>query len=138
MTDRRSDAYLLAGFVGVGAVGFAADAGLLAAGTALGLSPIVARAISVIVALQLTFLLNGLLVFRSFTPATLAGQWLAYMVSNGLGAACNYVVFVTLTVSQIPWLSDRAPAFVAAAGIALVVNFVGTRFWVFRHAGAPR
>jgi putative flippase GtrA len=136
--DRRSDAFLLAGFVGVGAVGFMTDAGLLATGIALGLSPIVARGISVVVALQLTFLLNGLLVFRSLTPAALAGQWLAYMVSNGLGAACNYAIFVTLTVSRIPWLSDRAPAFVAAAGIALVVNFAGTRFWAFRQAGASR
>ncbi len=133
---RGSDARLLAGFVCVGAVGFMTDAGLLATGTTLGLSPLVARGNSVVVALQLTFLLNGLLVFRSLTPTAAAGQWFAYMVANGLGAACNYAIFAALTVSRIPHLSDRAPAFVAAAAIALVVNFAGARFWAFRQAGA--
>jgi putative flippase GtrA len=135
MIGKGEDARLFIGFVVVGALGFATDAGLLAAGLALGLSPVVARAISVTTALQTTFVLNGLFVFRSLTKASLPRRWVGYMVSNGFGAACNYLIFIALTASRLPLVSERAPAFVAAAAIALVVNFTGTRLLAFRRAG---
>ena len=132
-TRGASDSRLFAGFIVVGVLGFATDAGLLTAGLAYGLPAAGARAISVTVALQTTFILNGLLVFRSLQRASFGRQWLGYMVSNGFGAACNYAVFVALTASHIPWLSERTPAFVAAAVVALFVNFTGTRLLAFRR-----
>ena len=127
------DPRLFAGFVVVGVLGFATDAGLLTAGMTLGLSSAAARAISVTTALQTTFVLNGVFVFRSLRRATFARQWLGYMAANGFGAACNYAVFVALTASHMPWISEPRPAFVAAAIIALVVNYTGTRLLAFRR-----
>ena len=137
LTAKTPGARLFAGFVMVGALGFATDAGLLSAGLALGLPAAAARALSVSVALQVTFVLNGLVVFKSLTPSLLPGQWIAYMASNGFGAGCNYVIFVALTASRAPVVSERVPAFIAAAAMALLVNYAGTRFLAFRRV-APK
>jgi putative flippase GtrA len=135
LAEKGSDARLFAGFVMVGAVGFATDAGLLAAGLALHLAPLAARAISVSTALQVTFALNGLLVFRSLSARLFARQWATYMLSNGFGAGCNYVIFAGLTLSRAPVVSERVPAFLIAAAAALLVNYAGTRFLAFRRTG---
>jgi putative flippase GtrA len=132
----RSTAGSILGFASVGVIGFATDAGLLAVGLAAGLPPAGARAISTTTALQTTFVLNGLFVFRTLNWKTLPRSWLGYMVSNAFGAACNWLVFVVLTSSRIAFLSERIPAFVAAAAIAMVFNYLGARGLAFRQARA--
>ena len=131
MIDRQGAALFLK-FAVVGALGFATDAGLLALGLRAGLSIGIARAISLGVALHLTFLLNGLFVFATLRRSALPRQWASYMLANGAGALCNYLVFISLIASRAPVLSDRPVAFVAAAVIALGVNFTGSRLVAFR------
>ena len=63
-----------------------------------GLSPLAARVISLTCAMQVTFLINGLLVFRCLKAASFLRQWAAYMSSNGLGTFCNYLIFASLVV----------------------------------------
>jgi putative flippase GtrA len=135
---QRSYLQLFAGFIAVGVLGFVTDAGLLAAGLAAGLSPVVARAIPVSVALQVTFLLNGVLVFRRLNRGLFVRQWMTYMAANVFGAGCNYVIFIALLASPLPLVSDRAPAFIVAAVAALAVNYTGTRFLAFGRAEAPK
>jgi putative flippase GtrA len=128
----RAEAVLFLKFAVVGALGFVTDGGLLALGLHSGLSVGVARAISLGVALHLTFLLNGAFVFRTLRPAALPRQWATYMLANGAGALCNYLVFLGLIASRAPVLSDRPTAFVIAAVVALGVNFTGSRLVAFK------
>lgn len=129
----RPEARLFLGFVAVGAIGFLANAGLLAAAVAAGLSNVAAPAVSAIGALQVTFLLNGRFVFGNLSPRLFARQWAAYMLANGFGALCYWGLFVALTASRAPLVSERWPAFAIAAGLSLFVNYVGARFIAFRH-----
>jgi putative flippase GtrA len=123
---------LMARFAVVGALGFCLDGGLLAVGTAMGAPVSAARAVSLFGALHLTFLLNGAFVFRALRRDNLGRQWAGYMLANGLGALCNYVVFLGLIGSGLPLASAPVVAFVTAAAVALAVNFTGSRLIAFR------
>ena len=122
------------GFALVGGAGFCADAGLLAAGLALGLPAAAARAVSAGAAIHLTFALNDRLVFADAREHGLARRWAGYLLANGFGALCNYVVFVFLTHSGLPLAGRPVPAFLAAAGVGLLVNYLGSRSLAFRTA----
>lgn len=61
-------------FAAVGLVGFAVDALLLKVGLVLGLTAAAARVVSLFCAMQITFAINGTLVFRCLTVRKLAGQ----------------------------------------------------------------
>jgi putative flippase GtrA len=129
----RPEARLFLGFAAVGLVGLATDAGVFAAAGAAGLSPVAAKALSAVVALHVTFLLNGRFVFAALSARRLARQWGGYMLSNGFGALCNLAIFTGLTASRIPHLSERWPAYAVAAGLGLIVNYAGARLIAFRH-----
>ncbi len=116
----------------VGAAGFAVDALALSAGAGLGLSDATARIVSVGVALHVTFLLNGWLVFRALRLEPLLRQWSGYMASNAFGAFCNYALFIWLLECGLPVLSHRLGALAAASILAMGINFVGARFIAFR------
>jgi putative flippase GtrA len=128
----RAEARLFIGFAVVGAVGFAADAGVFAAGTAAGLSPVLAKAISAAAALHVTFLLNGRFVFAALSARKLGRQWAGYMLSNGFGALVNLAIFTGLTASRLPYVSERWPAYAIAAALGLLVNYAGARLIAFR------
>jgi hypothetical protein len=84
--------------------------------------------------MQVTFLINGLLVFRCLSWRTCRGQWLVYMGSNGLGNLINYGVFAALVSSRLPEVSRNGWALVISSLIAYAFNFFCARFMVF---GAP-
>jgi len=136
MSGRRTSALALR-FAVVGVVGFCVDAGLLALGIRLGLAPAAARAVSLAVALHVTFALNGFFVFGALRREALPRQWAAYMAANAAGAACNYLAFLGLTASRSPLVSDPRMAFVGAAAAAMTVNFTGIRFLAFRPQARP-
>ena len=140
MTDGRSagwEARTALRFAGVGLIGLAVDALLLRLGMATGLSPAAARAISLVFAMQVTFAINGTLVFHCLTARKLARQWAGYMAANGLGNLCNYWIFVTLVSSHWPVVANPFVALVVGSITAYLINYAGTRLLVFGTGGRP-
>jgi putative flippase GtrA len=121
-------------YVGAGLVGFATDAILLQVLVVAGMEAAWARVISLLVAMQVTFLINGLHVFRTLQWARLPRQWASYMLTNGFGNFWNYWIFVTLVSTHWPFLSNRLCALSIAAFTAWLMNYASTRFLVFRRA----
>ena len=123
-------------FGAVGCLGFLTDISVLHLSLhQLRLSPVEGRALSLTCAMQITFLVNGLLVFRCLTWRQGVRQWLAYMATNGVGNLINYLVFVGLIGSSLPEVSRNGWALVIGSVIAYAFNFACVRLMVF---GAPK
>ncbi len=120
----------------VAGVGFVTDASILHLGLALHIEPAFARAISLITAMQVTFLINGLLVFKSLERGRWPIQWLAYMLTNGFGNLCNYFVFVTLVSLHDRIWSNHWLGLVAGGLTAWAINYTSARLLVF-YDGQP-
>ena len=127
----RREALLIGGHVSVSLAGFALDALLLTTSQGSGLHAPVARLISLFWAMQATFLLNGLLVFKNLAPSALPAQWVCYMTSNGIGNLVNYLVFVGLVETRWPVVSNRYAALCVGACFAWTINYSGARLWAF-------
>ena len=119
-------------YTGVALIGFATDALLLHLGVELGIGPAWARLFSLVCAMQVTFVINGLHVFKCLDRARLPRQWAGYMVSNGFGNFCNYWIFVTMVSTHWPVVANPMFALAVASFTAWVINFASTRFFVFR------
>ncbi len=132
------EARLAAKYTAVSLTGFVIDAALLQLGIHLGLQPAIARLISLVFAMQATFVINGLYVFRCLALSRLVGQWAGYMASNGVGNFCNYWIFVTLV--SLHWPIVSAPLFALSVGAACAwaINYATTRWLVFGEGGAAR
>ena len=123
-------------FGAVGCLGFLTDISVLHLCLhQLRLSQGEGRAISLTCAMQVTFLVNGLLVFRCLNLRQCVRQWLAYMATNGVGNLINYLVFVGLVASHLPQVSRTGWALLIGSVIAYVFNFACVRLMVF---GAPK
>src|SRR5690349_14159778 len=97
-------------------VGFAVDFIVLHVAMRCGLEAAWARVVSLAAAVNVTFAVNGLVVFRGFaSPRELARCWLTYVVTNAFGNLCNYWIFVTLVSLHHPVASAPAVALAAAA-----------------------
>ena len=135
---KRDDCEREAGFAMkfalAGLVGFAVDAAILHFGLKDGLSPAFARAISILAAMQVTFLINGVLIFKCLTRDNWVRHWAAYMVTSGFGNFCSYMIFITLTSLHGSVLSKAWIAFPASTFAAYLINFAGARLVVFRAA----
>jgi putative flippase GtrA len=125
-------------FATIGLIGYFIDAGITFVGAKyVGLSPEVARPPGFLVATIVNFALNRLITFRH-SRAPLLRAFLRYCGVAALGLAVNYAVY-----SVCVFLAPRAgiavtpailPLFVAAgSGVAMVLTFVGFRFFAFRH-----
>ena len=112
-------------------VGFLADLLAFKVALALGLGSSPARFIALGVAIQVSFVHSRWVVFRAGDHASLTREWARYMVANGLGALCNFWMFVTLVALKWPVISDRWVALVAASSAAYAINYAGTRLFVF-------
>ena len=125
-------------FALVSGLGFATDAAVLHLLMAAGVVPQWARIASLFCAMQVTFLVNGLFVFRCLDRARPWRQWATYMVAHGFGNFCNYWIFLTLISLHKPLLS--APLFALAIGsvLAWAINYAAARFVVFRKVGVIR
>lgn len=126
------EARLAAIYSAVSLTGFVVDALVLRSGLRLGIEPAWARIASIACAMQVTFLLNGLHVFRRLErgPGVMR-QWAGYMAANGFGNVCNYWIFVTLVSTH--WRIVANPLFAMSVGSvgAWAINYAGTRFLVF-------
>jgi putative flippase GtrA len=125
---------------GVSGVGFAVDLALLHAAIGLGLEPAWARVISLGCAMQVTFVVNGLYVFRTLRHDRrgLAGQWASYLVTNAFGNLCNYWIFVTLVSLHHPVVSRPVWALCLASLSAWGLNYGAARLLVFGVGRALR
>ena len=128
------EALTAAKVAGVALVGFAIDAGALRTGIALHVSPAIARAISLFLAMQGTFVINGLVVFRCLTRERLVHHWLGYMTTNGFGNFCNYWIFVTLVSLHEPVMSNYYLDLGIGSFCAWGINYFAMRFFVFGRA----
>ena len=134
MTDFRTakwEAGMALKFGAVGLLGLAVDALLLRIGLEFGLGAATARVISLFCAMQVTFLVNGLHVFRCLERTQWPKQWLGYMTANGFGNLCNYWIFLTLVSTHWPLVSDRYVALVSGSFAAYLINYGATRLLVF-------
>jgi len=131
----RQEAGTALKFAAVGGLGFLTDISVLHVCLRAGrLTPFEGRAISLACAMQVTFLINGLFVFRCLSWRNCGSQWLAYMGSNGVGNLINYLIFAGLVASRWPEVSRNGWALVISSLVAYAFNFLCTRFMVF---GAP-
>jgi putative flippase GtrA len=125
-------------FATIGLIGYFIDAGITFAGAKYGgLSPELARPPGFLVATIVNFILNRSITFRH-SRAPLFRAFLRYCGVAAIGLAVNYAVY-----SACVFFAPRAgivvtpailPLFVAAgSGVAMVLTFVGFRFFAFRH-----
>ena len=113
----------------IGAVGLAADLGLLALFSASGLAgPFAARLGSLLGALTLTWWLH-----RDFTFGTASEnkflEWGRYLASNGVGAAINYLTYSVLVVTA-PSIGLYG-ALLWGSVVAWIANYWSARIFVF-------
>jgi putative flippase GtrA len=134
---RRRIAEQVPAFAAVGLLGYVVDATITyVCARYLGLSPVFARPPGFLVATIFNFTLNRAITFRG-SRAPLVRAFLRYCGVASLGLAVNYSVY-----SACVFLAPRAgiavtpailPLFVAAgSGVAMVLTFVGFRFFAFR------
>jgi putative flippase GtrA len=129
------EARMVLKYSGVAMLGFCTDLALLKVGTALGAEPFAARAVSLFAAMQVTFAVNGWLVFRCLTRERCVRQWLRYMGSNAIGNFANYWVFLTLVSLHMAVFSSHLFALSAGGLSAWAINYVSTRWLVFTKKG---
>jgi putative flippase GtrA len=124
-------------FAAIGLIGYFVDAGITFVGAKyLALTPELARPPGFIIATIVNFALNRWITFRH-SRAPLVRAFLRYCGVASVGLAVNYAVY-----SACVFLAPRAgiavtpailPLFVAAgSGAAMVLTFIGFRFFAFR------
>jgi putative flippase GtrA len=124
-------------FAAIGLTGYVVDAGVTYLGAKyLGLSPEIARPPGFLIATVVNFALNRAITFRH-AKAPLVRAFLRYCLVAAAGLAVNYAVY-SLCVVLWPLLGLTVtpgilPLFVAAgSGAAMVLTFVGFRWFAFR------
>ncbi len=124
----------LSRFTLVGFVGFFTDGGiLLLLHDVYGINPYASRCVSFPVAMTVTWLMNRLLTFADRKDSQAASELGRYAAVQVVGALVNVLVFFAL-VRYFSFMSDIVLLpFAIASGIALVFNFLGSHFFVFRH-----
>jgi putative flippase GtrA len=124
-------------FAAIGLMGYFVDATItFVCAKYFGLSPELARPPGFIVATILNFALNRAITFRH-SRAPVFRAFMRYCGVASVGLAVNYAVYSacvalapTVGVVVMPAI---LPLFVAAgSGVAMVVTFVGFRFFAFR------
>jgi putative flippase GtrA len=136
--DHRAEGRLAALYTLTAGAGFLTDAAILKGLMALGAPAAVARAASLFCAMQVTFWINGALVFKRLEKGRVLGQWARYMGTNGFGNLCNYFAFVTLISLHWPFWSNRWTALIVGSFTAWVINYSCTRLFVFNKASSAR
>jgi putative flippase GtrA len=127
-------------FAAIGVIGYLVDATMTyVCAKYLGLSPEFARPPGFILATIVNFALNRSITFRH-ARSPLTGSFVRYSLVASAGLAVNYAVYsacVFLAPSAgIAVTPAILPLFVAAgSGAAMILTFVGFRFFAFRPRG---
>lgn len=124
-------------FAAIGFFGYLVDAGITyLCAKYLGMSPELARPPGFIIATLVNFILNRSITFRH-SRAPLFRAFLRYCAVASVGLAVNYAVY-SACVALAPRIGIAVtpailPLFVAAgSGAAMVLTFLGFRFFAFR------
>ncbi len=122
-------------FVVVGSIGFAVDATILLALTALaGWQPLEARIVSFMAAVTVTWLLNRNATFsdrRALRATTSANEYVRYVLTQSIGAAINLAVF-GIALWMLPALRMHLLVPLALGSIfALCFNYLALLHLVF-------
>ena len=137
----------LVGFIGVGAIGFLVDVGVFNLLRQTLLSPdhvhggaILAKVVSVALAITVNWLGNRYWTFRDARRADVAREALEFVVASSTGGA---VALLTLGVSHYllglhTALADNVAANVIGLMLGSAVRFVGYRHWVFGKPNGSR
>jgi putative flippase GtrA len=118
-------------YCGVSLTGLLVDLGVLHLMLWVGLEPAWARVVSLVCAMHVTFVINGLHVFGQLQRRLWPRQWLGYMACNGVGNACNYGIFVTMVSTHWPVVANPAFAVMVGSLSAWIINFAATRLLIF-------
>lgn len=105
-----------------GVAGFAVDAGVLAAGLALGLPAWLARVPSFVAAVVTTWSINRRLTFTVTAPPSLA-EFGAYLAAMSLGMAANLSIFA----AGLAWGLPPLVALLLASTGNMAANYLGAR-----------
>lgn len=135
MTERlslRREAALTIRYTGTSLIGFCVDFGVLHLLHPV-LEPAFARVVSLLCAMHVTFVINGLKVFRCLELRQLPRQWAGYMAANGFGNICNYWIFVTLVSTHWRIIGSQPFALAVGSLAAWTFNFAATRWLVFHR-----
>jgi putative flippase GtrA len=121
-------------FCVAGTLGFVVDAGVVQALVSLGgFDPYLGRLLSFLCAASATWLFNRRYTFSAAAAAPAGRQWLRYTLAMLGGFAVNYAVYAGL-VHGLPLVRAWPALGVAAGSVAgLGVNFLSSRYWVFRQ-----
>ena len=127
----------LSHFTVVGFVGFLVDGGILVIlHDVYSVNPYASRCVSFPVAMTVTWLLNRVLTFADRKDARATSELGRYAMVAVAGALLNMLVFFAL-VRYFTFMGEIVLLPLAiAAGVALIFNFLGSRFFVFRHQGS--
>jgi putative flippase GtrA len=123
-------------FAAVGGIGFLVDAAVLTLlSVHLGVNVFLARVVSFAVASLATWLLNRRHTFeRQDAPGTRAsGEYLRYMSVQAAGALINLGVFSAVVALQPSLLWLPVVPLAIGSTVAMIFNFCGARFWIYRH-----
>jgi putative flippase GtrA len=120
-------------FGAIGAVGFIVDGGILTLlNSVLAINLLSSRLCSFSIAVTVTWLLNRKLTFPDRKDKRAMHEWLRYAALNGLGALLNLVIFFWLIFVFKAFATVPLVPLAIAAVVALVFNFLVSRYFVFR------
>jgi putative flippase GtrA len=124
-------------FAAIGVIGYFVDAGItFVCAKYAGLPPELARVPGFVIATIVNFVLNRAITFRN-SRAPVFRAFLRYCGVASVGLAVNYAVYSACVLfapqAGIAVTPAILPLFVAAgSGAAMVLTFVGFRFFAFR------
>ena len=118
-------------FLGVGGFGLFADILVFSLLLFRGVTPLLARALSLVLATAVTWRLNRLVTFAS-TGRAQQEEGLRYAVVTAAAQGTSYLVFSALVLTALAWLPQAA--LIAGSAVGAVISYNGHRLFSF----APR
>ena len=121
-------------FAAVGGIGFVVDGGILTLMMSRGQGALASRFVSFGVAVTMTWVLNRAWTFSRTRRTNRGHEYVAYLVTQGVGAALNLGVFFTLLWVYPALRQHPLVPLAAGALVALIFNFIVSKTLVY-HSG---
>lgn len=122
----------------VGCIGFAIDGGLVYLLVSYGMDPYLVRAVSFPTAVSATWYLNRHWAFGIDSAVPGKGRdYRRYVLVQTVGALGNYFVYALLLVYLSHTAANALAALAIGSLLGLVINYSGSRWWVFGYALSP-
>lgn len=100
----------------------------------IGLDPLIAQLYAACVAILVTFVLNRTYTFAD-TETPNFRLFIACLGTQCAGFGVNYVAYALLLTAAPPPIYSPLVALTAAAGVAMVLTYAGSRLFVFKAGG---